>query len=57
MADGLDTELGAAAQLLSKEIENNLDNVEALLDAAYSHPAFTDAAILGLLVPFFDAKC
>lgn len=56
VADGLDTELGAAAQLLSKEIENNPDNVEALLDAAYSHPAFTDAAILGLLVPFFDAK-
>ena len=38
------------AQLFSKEIENNIDNVEAILDAAYSHPAFTDDKILGLLL-------
>jgi len=38
------------AQLFSKEIENNIDNVEAILDAAYSHPAFTDDRILGLLL-------
>lgn len=38
------------AQLYSKEIENNIDNVEALLDAAYAHPAFTDDKILGMLL-------
>ena len=38
------------AQLFSKEIENNLDNVEAILDAAYSHPAFTDDRLLGMLL-------
>ena len=38
------------AQLFSKEIENNIDNVEAILDAAYSHPAFTDDKILGMLL-------
>lgn len=38
------------AQLFSKEIENNIDNVEAILDAAYVHPAFTDDKILGMLL-------
>ena len=38
------------AQLFSKEIENNIDNVEAILDAAYSHPAFTDDKLLGILL-------
>jgi len=38
------------AQRYSKEIENNMDNVEALLDAAYSCPAFTDDKLLGLLL-------
>ena len=38
------------AQLFSKEIENNTDNVEALLDAAYAHPAFTDDKLLGWLL-------
>ena len=38
------------AQLYSKEIENSWDNVEALLDGAYSHPAFTDDKLLGLLL-------
>lgn len=38
------------AQLFSKEIENNIDNVEAILDAAYSHPAFTDDKVLGMLI-------
>ena len=36
------------AQLFSKEIENSIDNVEAILDAAYAHPAFTDDKLLGL---------
>ena len=38
------------AQLFSKEIENDTDNVEAVLDAAYEHPAFTDDKILGMLL-------
>ena len=38
------------AQLFSKEIENSIDNVERILDAAYAHPAFTDDKILGLLL-------
>ncbi len=38
------------AQLFSKEIENDADNVEALLDGAYSHPAFTDEKVLGWLL-------
>ena len=37
------------AQLFSKEIENDADNMDALLDAAYDHPAFTDSHILGFL--------
>lgn len=39
-----------AAQLFSKEIENDADNMDALLDAAYEHPAFTDAKLLGMLL-------
>lgn len=39
----------AAAQLFSKEIENSAENVDALLDAAYTHPAFADVRLLGLL--------
>ena len=38
------------AQLFSKEIENSIDNVEAILDAAYAHPAFTDDKLLGMLL-------
>jgi len=38
------------AQLYSKEIENSIDNVEALLDGAYAHPAFTDDKLLGMLL-------
>lgn len=36
-------------QLYSKEIENDYDNVEAILDGAYTQPALTDANLLGLL--------
>ena len=43
-------DLLTAAQTYSKEIENNIDNVEAILDGAYSHPAFTDDKLLGLLL-------
>lgn len=37
------------AQQYSKEIENDADNVDALLDAAYTEPAFADTRLLGLL--------
>ena len=37
------------AQLFSKEIENSAENVEAILDGAYGHPAFTDDKLLGML--------
>ena len=40
------------AQLYSKEIENNYSNVEAILDAVYSHAAFTDDKLLGLLTVY-----
>lgn len=37
------------AQCYSKEIENDTDNVDALLDAAYTEPALADIRLLGLL--------
>ena len=37
------------AQLWSKEIENSAENLDALLDGAYTAPALTDANLLGLL--------
>lgn len=43
-------DLGQTAQLYSKEIENDADNVEAILDGAYTAPAFTDLQLLGLLL-------
>ena len=43
-------DLLTTAQLFSKEIENNVDNVEAILDGAYAHPAFTDDKLLGMLL-------
>ena len=41
--------LADRAQLWSKEIENSAQNLDALLDGAYSEPALTDANLLGLL--------
>ena len=38
------------AQLFSKEIENDPDNLVFLLNAAYSSPALTDMNLLGLLL-------
>ena len=43
-------DLCQTAQLCSKEIENNTDNVDTLLDAAYTCTAFTDDRLLGLLI-------
>lgn len=37
------------AQLFSKEIENDADNVDAILDGAYTLDAFRDDRLLGLL--------
>lgn len=37
------------AQLFSKEIENDADNVDAILDAAQSARCFTDDKLLGML--------
>ena len=42
-------DLTETAQLFSKEIENDPDNVEALLDGAYTSPALTDIHLLSLL--------
>lgn len=42
--------LTQTAQRYSKEIENSIDNIEALLDAAYTGPAFTDEKLLGILL-------
>ena len=39
-----------AAQLFSKEIENDADNVEAILDGAYTSPALTDTNLFGILL-------
>lgn len=36
------------AQLLSKELENDAQNIDALLDGAYTLPGLTDANLLGL---------
>lgn len=38
------------AQAYSKEIENSIENVEAILDAAYENPIFSDAVLSGLLL-------
>ena len=38
------------AQLMSKELENSAENMDAILDAAYSSSAFTDDKLLGILL-------
>lgn len=38
------------AQLFSKEIENDPDNLDAIFDGAYTAPALTDSNLLGLLL-------
>ena len=43
-------DLVQTAQLYAKEIENNADNVDAILEGAYSHPALTDEKLLGMLL-------
>ena len=43
-------DLQRTAQLYSKEIENDADNIDAILDGAYECAAFTDEKLLGLLL-------
>ena len=43
-------DLEVTAQRYSKEIENDVDNVDAILDGAYESPAFTDDKLLGFLL-------
>ena len=50
LVSGLDGKFEQVAQLYSKEIENDADNVDAILDGAYASPALTDAKLLGLLL-------
>lgn len=45
----LEGDLTENAQLWSKEIENSAENLDAILDGAYTEPALTDANLLGLL--------
>lgn len=40
----------STAQCYAKEIENDADNVDAVLDGAYTHPALTDEKIFGMLL-------
>ena len=43
-------ELVQTSQLYSKEIENSIENVEAILDAAYDAPFFSDVCLWGQLL-------
>ena len=43
-------EFPETAQLFSKEVENAPDNLEAILDGAYTSPALTDVHLLSLLL-------
>lgn len=43
-------DLVETAQIYSKEIENSLENVEAILDAAYENPIFSDSSLSGFLL-------
>ena len=43
-------DLIGTAQLYSKEIENSIENVEAILDAIYEDPIFSDVLLSGLLL-------
>ena len=46
----LGDDLVRTAQLYAKEIENNAENVDAILDGAYTSPALTDEKLLSLLL-------
>lgn len=46
----------STAQLFSKKIKNNANNINAIWNAAYSHPAFTNDKLLGLLLSPNNSK-
>ena len=50
LISGLGGDFAQTAQIYSKEIENDADNVDSILDGTYSSPALTDAKLLGLLI-------
>ena len=50
LVGALGGDLVQTAQLFSKEIENDPDNLEAILDGAYSSPAFTDKQLFSILL-------
>lgn len=50
LVGALGGDLVTTAQLFSKEIENDHDNLDRILDGAYSSPAFTDVNLLSLLL-------
>ena len=50
MIRNLGGDLPETAQLYSKEIENDGDNLAAIFDGAYTHPALADLSLLGLLL-------
>ena len=50
LVSALGGDLVSTAQLYAKEIENSEENVEAILDGAYTCPALTDDKLLGLLL-------
>lgn len=43
-------DLVQTAQIYAKEIENSADNVDGILEGAYSSPALTDEKVLGILL-------
>lgn len=49
LVNGLGTDTLRIAQLFSKEIENDPDNLNTILDSCYTHPLFTDMNLLSLL--------
>ena len=50
LVNALGGDMVTTAQLFSKEIENDPDNLDAILDAVYSEEPFTDSNLLGLLL-------
>ncbi len=50
LVNALGGDMPDTAQLFSKEIENDPDNLDAILDAVYTEAAFTDGNLLGLLL-------
>ena len=50
LVNALGGDIVATAQLFSKEIENNPDNIDAILGAVYTEVPFTDGNLLGLLI-------